>query len=326
MKQDAGRGGQIVKRRERAYAGRRNGVDADGAGTMERVCLIITYILAGVLGLCFGSFLNVLIYRLPRGMSLVKPPSHCISCGARVRWYDNVPVLSYLLLRGRCRDCGTRISPRYPLVELANCLLWLASVACFYRYGIGMVVISCIAISALIVVFACDLDTMTIPDSTHVVLLLCGLAALLCDVFGVGVGIGWQARLIGMAAGLGFFLLLYWGFRLLTGREGLGLGDVKLMTAAGLLVGWQGLIVAVLFGSVAAALVMGCMAIFRRKRGGVPQEEEPDTDQKGGKDAEREDEDVPAKAFPFAPFLAAATALALFFGQEIVAWYLGLFI
>ena len=293
---------------------------------MEQIYLIITYTLAGILGLCFGSFLNVLVYRLPRGMSIVMPPSHCVSCGARVRWYDNVPVLSYLLLRGRCRDCGARISPRYPLVELANCLLWMGSVAWFFPRGVGMVAVACVACSALIVVFCTDLETMLIPDSMLVVLGLCGIAALLLDVFGLGVGIGWQARLIGMAAGLGFFLLLYWGFRLLTGREGLGLGDVKLMTAAGLLVGWQGLIVAVLFGSVAAALVMGCMAIFRRKRGGVPQEEEPDTDQKGGKDAEREDEDVPAKAFPFAPFLAAATALALFFGQEIVAWYLGLFI
>lgn len=291
---------------------------------MERIYLIITYILAGALGLCFGSFLNVLIYRLPRGMSLVKPPSHCISCGARVRWYDNVPVLSYLLLRGRCRDCGARISPRYPLVELANCLLWLAGVACFYRYGIGMVVVSCIAVSALIVVFVCDLDTMTIPDSMHVILLLCGVAALLCDVFGAGVGIGWQARLIGMAAGFGFFLLLCWGFRLLTGREGLGFGDVKLMTAAGLLVGWQGLIVAVLFGSVAAALTMGCAAVFRRKREGVSNQRASDADQERGE--KKVEEDIPAKAFPFAPFLAAATVLALFFGQEIVAWYLGLFL
>ena len=325
---------------------------------MEQIYLIITYTLAGILGLCFGSFLNVLVYRLPRGMSIAMPPSHCVSCGARVRWYDNVPVLSYLLLCGRCRDCGARISPRYPLVELANCLLWMGSVAWFFPRGVGMVAVACVACSALIVVFCTDLETMLIPDSMLVVLGLCGIAALLLDVFGLGVGIGWQARLIGTAAGFGFFLLLFLGCRLLKGEAGLGFGDVKLMTAAGLLVGWQGLLVAALFGSVAAAVTMAIRAALHRgaretAAGEPPREHaarddisgaacgegaEPASEPSGrgegaaesvfelsGCGGEERDGEVPSKAFPFAPFLAAATAVALFFGQNIVDWYLGLF-
>lgn len=265
---------------------------------MGQTVRIIVYLLAGVFGLCVGSFLNVVIYRLPRGMSLVSPSSHCPACGARIRPYDNIPLLSYLILRGRCRRCGARISPRYPAVELANCLLWLGSAAWFYGCGMGMVAVGCVASSALIVVFCADLETMLIPDSAVIVLVLCAVAALLLDVFGMGTGVAWQDRLIGMAAAFVFFALLHFVPKLAR-RECLGFGDVKLMTAAGLLLGWQSLLAAVLFGSAAAALVMLPLA-FSRERG-----------------AER--------AFPFAPFLAAAVLVCLFFGQDAVAWYLGLF-
>lgn len=281
---------------------------------MDRVYLIIAYVMASLLGLCFGSFLNVLIYRLPRGMSIVSPPSHCICCNHRIRWYDNIPVLSYLVLRGRCRDCGARISLRYPLVELGNCLLWAGCVAWFSGYGIGMVVVACVAGSALIVVSVSDSETMLIPDSMLVILALCGIAALLLDVFGVGVGIGWQSRLIGMAAALVFFAAVYFGCRLVTGKEGLGFGDVKLMTAAGLLLGWQGLIVAVLIASLSAAVCMGIFSVFRGRR-------------RLREEHTQEDEiEIPAKAFPFAPFLAVAVGITLFFGQPLISWYLGLFL
>ena len=96
---------------------------------METVYLVFTYVLTGLLGLCIGSFLNVVIYRVPLGMSVVYPPSHCPKCDYKLKWYDNIPVLSYCLLGGKCRSCGEHISFRYTVVELANMLLWLASVS-----------------------------------------------------------------------------------------------------------------------------------------------------------------------------------------------------
>lgn len=231
---------------------------------MEAYYLACAYVLAGVLGLCVGSFLNVLIYRLPRGMNIAKPPSHCPACGYRLKWYDNIPVLSYCILRGRCRSCGGHISFRYTAVELLNCGLWLACVAAFWRYGIGYTVVCALALSALVVEFFADLETMTVPDSMTIGVALCGAAALVLEVFGLGAGISWQDRLWGALAGGGFFALFYGGSLLVLRREGLGFGDVKLMAAAGLLLGWQNLIVSVLFASLAAVLVMGIGRAFVR--------------------------------------------------------------
>lgn len=270
---------------------------------MEGFYRICTYILAGVLGICVGSFLNVLIYRLPRGMNIAKPPSHCPNCGYRLKWYDNIPVLSYIVLRGKCRSCGKPISFRYTAVELANCFMWLAAVWRFYDgYGPGVVAVYCFALSALIVVFFTDLETMTIPDSTTIAVGLCGIAALVLDVCGAGVGTGWQSRLLGAAGAFVFFALFYFGYLLLRKREGLGFGDVKLMTAAGLLLGWQNTAVCVLFASLSAALAAVIGGLARVKRGKTA-----------------------AAEFPFAPFLSVSIAFCLFFGDAVCGWYLGLF-
>lgn len=351
---------------------------------MERFYLICAYVLAGVLGLCVGSFLNVLIYRLPRGMNIATPPSHCTKCGYRLRWYDNIPVLSYCILRGKCRKCGERISPRYTVVELLNCGLWLACVAAFWRYGVGYTVVCALALSALTVEFFADLETMTVPDSMTIGIALCGIAALVLEIFGLGAGITWQNRLWGALAGLGSFALFYFGSLLILKREGLGFGDVKLMGAAGLLLGWQNLIVSVLFASVSAVLVMGVGRLaFRRKEeapAGEPETDSAETPvktaasnaeegaslaaesaaaaaaattettakaaqtatepsaqtaagaspqdaasaQPSAGESEEEAEKRPFE-FPFAPFLAAGIALALFFGNALCAWYIGLF-
>ena len=312
---------------------------------MERYYLICAYVLAGVLGLCIGSFLNVLIYRLPRGMNIATPPSHCPKCGYRLRWYDNIPVLSYCILRGKCRKCGERISPRYTAVELLNCGLWLACVAAFWRYGVGYTVVCALALSALTVEFFADLETMTVPDSMTIGIALCGIAALALEIFGLGAGITWQNRLWGALAGLGSFALFYFGSLLVLKREGLGFGDVKLMGAAGLLLGWQNLIVSVLFASVSAVLVAGIgRLVFRRgKEAPVPAENEAQTDSAAESEAvpaapsaesaknavesgenAAEEEKRPFE-FPFVPFLAAGIALALFFGNAVCAWYIGLF-
>ena len=249
---------------------------------METYYLACAYVLAGVLGLCVGSFLNVLIYRLPRGMNIAKPPSHCPACGYRLKWYDNIPVLSYCILRGRCRSCGGHISFRYTAVELLNCGLWLACVAAFWRYGIGYTVVCALALSALVVEFFADLETMTVPDSMTIGVALCGAAALVLEVFGLGAGISWQDRLWGALAGGGFFALFYGGSLLVLRREGLGFGDVKLMAAAGLLLGWQNLIVSVLFASLAAVLVMGIGRAFVRPAHVSENAEKSDDSAQGG--------------------------------------------
>ena len=305
---------------------------------MDRYYLICAYVLAGVLGLCVGSFLNVLIYRLPRGMNIAKPPSHCPKCGYRLRWYDNIPVLSYCMLRGRCRKCGEHISFRYTVVELLNCGLWLACVAAFWRYGVGYTVVCALALSALAVEFFADLETMTVPDSMTIGIALCGIAALVLEIFGLGAGITWQNRLWGALAGLGSFAIFYFGSLLVLKREGLGFGDVKLMGAAGLLLGWQNLIVSVLFASVSAVLVMGAGRLIVRG-GKAPEpagsEGQPDPAAESGtetavpsaeegENAAKKQEKRPFE-FPFAPFLAAGIALALFFGSAVCSWYIGLF-
>lgn len=228
--------------------------------SLDEFYLIMTYVLAGILGLCVGSFLNVLIYRLPRSMNIAVPGSHCPDCGYSLKWYDNIPVVSYIILRGRCRSCGGRISPRYTVVEVLTCLLWLACVWRFYDAGIGMVIVACVAVSALTVVFFADMETMTIPDSMTVGIALCGIAAAVLEYFGMGDGIGWLERLIGGVAGFAFFALFYFGYLFLHKKEGLGFGDVKLMGAAGLLLGWKNLLFCVILSSILALI---CVQISR---------------------------------------------------------------
>lgn len=131
----------------------------------------VTAFLAGLIGVCVGSFLNVVIYRLPRGMSLAMPPSHCPSCNRRLRWFENIPILSYLFLRGRCRTCRARISPRYTVVELANGALWVAAVF-VWRSNILMAVVAALAVSVCLCVCFIDWEQGMIPDRFHIMLAL----------------------------------------------------------------------------------------------------------------------------------------------------------
>ena len=269
---------------------------------MEQYYLICTYILAGVLGLCFGSFMNVLIYRLPRGMNIAKPASHCPTCGAPIHWYDNIPVLSYIFLRGKCRNCKTHISFRYTVVEICNCLLWIFSVTRFYKQGIVPVICSAVALSCLTVAFFSDLETMIVPDSMTIGTALAGLGLLIYGSLGKPTDASPLDRAIGAVAGLVFFGALYFGFLLVKKKEGLGFGDVKLAGAMGLLLGWKNLLLSLIFASLSACVA----AIVRRIKARKTGEEE--------------------KEFPFAPYLTASAAICLFFGNAIVDFYLGLFI
>jgi len=245
--------------------------------------------LAGVFGAVFGSFLNVVAHRLPRHESVVKPRSRCPACGAQIRPYDNVPVLSWLLLRGHCRDCGTRISPRYPLVEAATALLCAGAVL---SHGTAAgIALSVALILVLVPAALIDLEHRIIPNR------LTGAGALLALALGSALDpAGEPTRLIAGAAAGGFLLLAALAY-----PGGMGMGDVKLAGVMGLFLGTAvapALLIALLAGVLVGA------AIIARK----------------GAHAGRK------TAVPFGPFLALGGIIAVFAGQPIVSWYANHFI
>ena len=246
-----------------------------------------------MLGLCIGSFLNVVIYRLPLNMSLSKPASHCTSCGYTLRWFDNVPVLSWLFLGGKCRKCKEKISPRYILVELFTGIVYLSCALLFAKDNIVYAVISALSISVLICVFFIDLKHLIIFDRFHLIILALGIVAIFFDDF-----TAWYDHLIGMAAGGGIFLLVYYLALFILKKEGLGFGDVKLAFVVGLFLGWQKFILAMLIASVTACLVLIPHRYLKNQ----------------AKDRE----------YPFGPFIALGVAVAILFGNLIIGWYVGL--
>lgn len=260
---------------------------------MEQFNLVCTYVLAGLLGLCVGSFLNVAIYRLPRQMSLAFPGSHCTSCNYQLKWYDNIPVFSWLILGGRCRKCREPISARYAVVELANMLLWLLSVAIFWQDSPVYAILSAIVCSAMICIFFIDLEHMLIYNRFLLIIAAAGLVAMFHDGFTKPVD-----HIIGLLVGGGVFALLYFGAILVIKREAMGFADVKFAAAAGLFLGWQKLLLAVLAASVVGSVVL---VILNRVN-----------------DQERTTE------YPFGPFLVGGFLIALLAGGPIITWYMGL--
>lgn len=213
--------------------------------------------LAALWGALWGSFANVVIERLPRGESVMRPASHCLACGATIRWYDNVPLLSFVLLRGRCRRCGARFSARYALVEAIGVLLGLL---CFHHavtLGTGspalrlaQFIVSHLFATGLVAIVFIDLNTMIIPDAISLPLLLLFAPA------SVALGrVTWQEAVLGAAAGFVPVWLLRALWLRLRGVEGIGLGDAKLLAAVGGVLGWQALPAVVLLGSVQGLLV-----------------------------------------------------------------------
>lgn len=246
----------------------------------------LTWVVLALVGATIGSFINVVIYRLPNRQSLIFPSSHCLSCGERLGFLDLVPVLSYLLLRGRCRHCGKRFSPRYALVEAAGAALAVAAV---YYYGLtpyalGVFVAGC----ALMVAFFIDLDHMIIPDQVPVILVAVGIAfdSYNLAVFGAEPAVHFTeklglssyhiylpASLIGMLVGAGVFLIIGWIFERLLKRPALGLGDVKLAAGVGAILGpgYQFLaffLLAVVGGAAIAIVLM--LLHLRRREGYLP--------------------------------------------------------
>jgi leader peptidase (prepilin peptidase)/N-methyltransferase len=276
--------------------------------------LMIDAAMAGVLGLLVGSFLNVVIYRLPQMMerqweaecaelagkpapdgpvvNLVTPRSRCRQCGHLIRWYENVPILSYLALRGKCSACAAPIGLRYPLVELATGALFAFSV---WHWGATPTGLAWCGFSAAIVALALiDWDTTLLPDDITLPLLWAGL---------IVAALRWNSTTLpqalwGAVAGYLSLWLIYKGFKLLTGKEGMGYGDFKLFAALGAWFGWQALVPIILMASVIGAVIGIAMKFSSGLR-------------EGG-------------YIPFGPFLAGAGLTAMIFGPASILGVIGL--
>ena len=269
---------------------------------------------AGLLGLCVGSFLNVVIHRLPKMMerewhaqcselrgeapdadteplSLARPRSRCPHCARPIAALENIPVISYLLLRGKCAGCGNRISLRYPLVEALTGLL---SAYAVWHFGPTVQAVGALVlIWALVALTGIDFDTQLLPDSITLPLLWLGLALNLAGAY-----VPLPSAVIGAMAGYLALWAVFWIFKLATGKEGMGYGDFKLLAALGAWLGWQMLPAIILLSSVVGAAVGLTLIVAVRHGRNVP--------------------------IPFGPYLAAAGVIALFWGPQITQGYLGL--
>lgn len=244
-----------------------------------------------LVGLAIGSFLNVCIYRLPRSLSLISPSSMCPSCQTPIPFYDNVPVLSYFWLRGRCRFCGAGFSLRYPVVELVSGLF---AVAVFDRYGFSWESLFLYGlIGALLVITFIDIDYQIIPDVISLPGIVIGfLASFLVS------HITYKESLIGIILGGGLLLAVAWGYYLLTKKEGMGGGDIKLLAMLGAFLGWKGVIFTILTASAIGTLA-GIAVALRTGEGRK-------------------------LAIPFGPFISLGAILYVFFGTQMIEWYLAL--
>jgi len=249
------------------------------------------YLIAGTLGALIGSFLNVCIYRLPRGESIAWPGSHCPSCGTAIKCYDNVPVLSYLWLAGRCRVCREPISIRYPLVEAVNAVGYLAILWTFGPTGAAL--LYALFFSALLVVTGTDLTHKIIPNVVTlpgIVLGVLGAATVL--------PVGLIDALLGVAVGGGVLWALAWASPYVFGKEGMGGGDIKLLAMIGAFLGWKPVLLTMMIGSLTGSVIgISLIALRFMKR----------------------DEYI-----PFGPFLVLGAILSMFFAQPLLDWYQGL--
>ena len=243
------------------------------------------------LGLAIGSFLNVCIYRLPRGESVVSPPSRCPSCGRGLRWFENVPVLGYLLVGGRCRTCRAAVSPMYPIVEAGTALLFLLQ---YWQLGWQPLLgARLVFVAAMIALFVIDLQHRILPNVITLPGVVIGVAAsLLFEP-------GWRASLIGVVVGGGALWAVGEAYFRIRGEEGMGMGDVKMLAMIGAFLGWQLMLVTLLIASLAGSVFGGGMILLNR--GSMKY------------------------ALPLGSFLAAGALITTHVGQRLLEWYLGFY-
>jgi leader peptidase (prepilin peptidase)/N-methyltransferase len=273
---------------------------------------VLSAAVAGLFGLLIGSFLNVVIHRLPKMMqresdnyvahengkplphaeryNLVEPRSACPHCNHQITAIENIPVISYLFLRGKCSKCKASISARYPIVELITGTL---SALLIWHFGSGLAGLAALVFAYLLIAMTfIDADTQLLPDDLTLPLLWCGLLINLNGTF-----VPLKDAVIGAAAGYLSLWTIYWAFKLATGKEGMGYGDFKLLAALGAWLGWTMLPIIILFSSLVGAVVGIALIVFT----------------KHGRD----------NPIPFGPYLAAAGMITLFYGKPIAQTYLG---
>lgn len=249
----------------------------------ETVILILGYVMIFLFGIVIGSFLNVCIYRQPKDESILKG-SHCMTCGYELRWYDLIPLLSFLMLKGRCRKCGTKLSLQYPLVEGINGILY---VIIFLANGWNiMSILYSFLTSALIVLSVIDWRTYTIPNKINLIILVLAVIATVVDYK------DWKTHIIGFFSVGGFLLLLY----LITVGRAMGGGDVKLMACAGLMLGWGPIIIAFLTGCIGGSVIH----LIRMKISGE------------------------GHRLAMGPYLSGGIYISILFGKHIMDWYLSM--
>ena len=242
-----------------------------------------------LLGLVIGSFLNVVIHRLPRQESIVSPGSRCPACRRELRWHDNIPVLSYVMLGGRCRGCRAKISARYPVIELVTGVLFLLH---YLAFGwTPLLGVRLLFASATVALFAIDLEHQLLPDAITLPGIVIGLFASLF------LPPGMKDSLIGMLIGGGFLWLVGEAYFRYAGEEGMGGGDVKMLAMIGAFLGWKLTILTLMLSSVAGSVIG--VTIIAMKRGGLKH------------------------ALPFGTFLALGALIASLWGERIVTWYAG---
>jgi len=274
---------------------------------------LAAWLVSGIVGLCIGSFLNVVIHRLPKMLdrgwraqcaelsggpppelpsyNLITPRSQCPACGHPITASENIPVLSFLFLRGRCSACAAPISARYPTVELLTGALTIAAVL---RFGVTpTAAAACLLIWSLIALTFIDFDTQLLPDSITLPLLWGGLLA---NLAGLVPGVSLRDAVVGAIAGYVSLWTIYWLFKLIRGKEGMGYGDFKLLAALGAWLGWQMLPLIVLLSSFVGAIIGIGLVVFKGRDHQIP--------------------------LAFGPYLAIAGVIALFFGRSLISLYL----
>ena len=246
---------------------------------------IILYIMIFLIGISIGSFLNVCIYRIPKKEDIVFERSHCMSCGNVLKWYELIPLFSFLVQGGKCRNCKTKLSVQYPLIELLNGLIyvWIFMAKGFQPESI----LFCICASVLIVISVIDWRTYEIPFGCNIVIGILGIVRVFLNLA------YWYDYVIGFFVVSGLFLIIYW----ITKGRGIGGGDIKLMAAAGLLLGWQNILLSLMIGSIAGSVIH--LALMKIQ----------------GKD----------RVLAFGPYLAFGIFISMLYGNDIITWYLGMF-
>ncbi len=245
---------------------------------------LLLYILIFIYGIVIGSFLNVCIFRIPKKESIVTVGSHCMNCGKKIKWYDLVPLFSFLILRGRCRNCKVKLSVQYPVIEGLNGVLYLVV---FAVNGFSVEsVLYCLLVSVLLVLSVIDYRTLEIPLALNITILVIGVVHLCVDFD------NYLDYIIGFFAVSLFLLLCY----VITKGRGIGGGDIKLMAAAGLCVGWKNIIFALFAGCLIGSVVQ-CVKMAVTKEG---------------------------RMFAFGPYLSLGIFLSILFGNRFFSWYLGL--